>query len=99
MRIVWAAALMAGVMATTAVKAQTPDGAALYKQKCAMCHGDAGQGKPNAGIKLEGTAKSADAISGVITKGGGTKFPHLKPMTTLTPAQATAVAAYVKSLK
>jgi mono/diheme cytochrome c family protein len=88
------------VLAAASSMAFAQDGGALYKAKCAMCHGDAGQGKPAMGaIKLAGTTKSEDAIAAVLTKGGGTKAPHVKPMMTVTPEQAKSVATYVKSLK
>jgi mono/diheme cytochrome c family protein len=72
------------------------DGAALYKTKCAMCHGDQGQGKPAMSApKIAGSAK----VETVLTKGGEVKPPHVKPLSTVTPDQVTAIAAYVKSLK
>ena len=74
------------------------DGAALYKAKCAMCHGPDGAGK--SGPALKGTSLTADQIASALTKGAeGKKAPHAKPMAGLTPDQATAVAAYVKTLK
>ena len=74
------------------------DGAALYKAKCAMCHGPAGEGK--VGPALKGTKLSDVDISGLLTKGAaGKKAPHSKAVAGLTDAQATAVAGYVKSLK
>jgi mono/diheme cytochrome c family protein len=74
------------------------DGAALYKAKCAGCHGAGGEGKM--GPVLKGTALSTSDISGLLTKGAaGKKMPHSKPVAGVTDAQATAVAGYVKSLK
>jgi|SRR5215469_11907533 len=74
------------------------DGAAIYKAKCAGCHGPAGEGK--VGPALKGTSLSADQIADALTKGvAGKKAPHAKPMSGLTADQATAVAAYVKNLK
>jgi mono/diheme cytochrome c family protein len=74
------------------------DGAAIYKAKCAMCHGAAGEGK--VGPALKGTSLSAADISDALLKGApGKKAPHGKPMAGLTADQASAVAAYVKSLK
>ena len=74
------------------------DGAAIFKAKCAMCHGAAGEGK--SGPALKGTSLSADQIADALTKGTpGKKAPHGKPMAGVTADQATAVAAYVKTLK
>ena len=74
------------------------DGAAIFKAKCAMCHGPNGEGK--SGPALKGTTMSADQIADALLKGApGKKAPHGKPMAGLTADQASAVAAYVKSLK
>ena len=63
-----------------------------------MCHGAAGEGK--SGPALKGTSLSAAQIADVLPKGApGKKAPHGKAMAGLTADQATAVAAYVKSLK
>jgi mono/diheme cytochrome c family protein len=80
-----------GLMSGMALAAE--DGAAIYKTKCAMCHGPNGEGKM-------GTALTPDQISAVLTKGAeGKKAPHGKPVAGLTPDQASAVAAYVKTIK
>jgi len=73
------------------------DGAAVYKSKCAGCHGAQGQGKT--GPKLAGTSLSEDDIVNVLTKGGQSKAPHTKPYNGVTEATAKQVAAYVKTLK
>ena len=74
------------------------DGAAIYKAKCAMCHGAAGEGK--SGPALKGTALTAAQIADVLEKGApGKKAPHGKAMAGVTADQASAVAAYVKTLK
>jgi mono/diheme cytochrome c family protein len=56
------------------------DGAALYKAKCAGCHGASGEGKP--AIKapaLKGTNLEASKIAEHIAKGeSGSKAPHNK---------------------
>ncbi|MGA1983014.1 MAG: cytochrome c [Acidobacteriaceae bacterium] len=78
-----------------AIPALAQDGATLFKTKCAMCHGDQGQGKPPMAPAIAGSAKVVD----VLTKGGQPKAPHIKPMSTVTADQAAALAAYVKSLK
>jgi mono/diheme cytochrome c family protein len=66
------------------------DGAVLYKAKCAMCHGAAGEGKSAPAIK--GKADVAD----VITKGGLAKAPHTKPVAGVTDDQAKAIATFLK---
>jgi len=73
-------------------------GADLYKTKCAVCHGAAGEGK-GANPPLKGAKMSAAEITTYLTKGGGKKPPHVKPVAGLTGDQAKAVAGYVKTLK
>jgi mono/diheme cytochrome c family protein len=74
------------------------DGAAIFKTKCAMCHGAGGEGK--SGPALKGTALTAAQITDVLTNGApGKKAPHGKAVAGVTADQAAAVAAYVKSLK
>ena len=74
------------------------DGAALYKTKCAMCHGAMGEGK--IGPSLQKTAMSEKQIDEFITNGAaGKKAPHTKGVAGLSAEQANAVATYVASLK
>lgn len=90
------ALFVVGLMSGMALAAE--DGAAIYKAKCAMCHGPNGEGK--SGPALKGSSLSADQIAAALTKGAeGKKAPHGKPMAGLTADQASAVAAYVKTLK
>jgi mono/diheme cytochrome c family protein len=77
-----------GMMMSTAAFAE--DGAALYKAKCAMCHGAAGEGKMGPAVK--GKANVAD----VVTKGGLAKAPHTKAMAGVTDEQAKAIADFLK---
>lgn len=73
-------------------------GDAIYKTKCAACHGPAGEGK--VGPALKGTKLTEDEVAAVLSKGKeGKKAPHGKPVAGLTEEQAKAVAGYVKSLK
>jgi mono/diheme cytochrome c family protein len=76
------------------------DGAALYKTKCAACHGAKGEGKP--GMKapaLKGTKMEVNQIVEHLTKGeSGSKAPHNKGIAGLNEGQATAIAEYVKTL-
>ena len=74
------------------------DGAALYKSKCAMCHGAMGEGK--VGPSLQTTAMTQQQITDLLTSGAaGKKAPHGKAVAGLTADQAAQVAAYVGSLK
>ena len=74
------------------------DGAALYKSKCAMCHGAMGEGK--VGPSLQKTSMSAAQITDLLTKGAeGKKPPHGKAVAGLTADQASAIATYVGTLK
>ena len=74
------------------------DGAALYKAKCAMCHGPDGAGK--VGPALKGTKLTDAQIADLLTKGAeGKKAPHAKAVAGVSADQAKAVAEYVKSLK
>jgi mono/diheme cytochrome c family protein len=77
------------------------DGAALYKTKCAACHGAGGEGKPAMKAPaLKGTTHTADEIAVHITKGETTsKAPHNKGISGVTDAQAKAIADFVKTLK
>lgn len=92
-----AAVLLAGSMCFA------EDGAAIYKSKCAACHGPAGT--PSAGMaKMMGIKPVSDpAMKGLseaqieaTIKGGKGK---MKPVAGLTDAQVKAVAAYFKTLK
>lgn len=74
------------------------DGAAVYKAKCAMCHGPEGQGK--VGPALKGTSLSADQIVALLSTGeDARKPPHKKAVSGVSADDAKAVADYVKSLK
>jgi len=74
------------------------DGGALFKAKCAGCHGAEGQGK--IGPALKGTSLTADQIADLLTKGNDAKKPpHKKPLASLSADDAKSVAAFVKTLK
>ena len=74
------------------------DGAALYKSKCAACHGPMGEGK--VGPSLQKTAMTPAQITDLLTKGTeGKKPPHSKAVSGLTADQAAAIATYVGTLK
>jgi len=74
------------------------DGGALYKTKCAGCHGAAGEGK--VGPSLQKTSLSEKQIADLLTNGAaGKKAPHSKAVAGLSADQASAIATYVASLK
>lgn len=90
-----------GLLLMPGVSRGAEDGAALYKAKCAMCHGANGEGKPAMKAPaLKGTTKSAAEITEHIMKGESTsKAPHNKPVAGVNEAQAKAIAEFVKTLK
>jgi mono/diheme cytochrome c family protein len=74
------------------------DGAALYKAKCAACHGAMGEGK--VGPSLQKTALNQQQVADLLTNGAsGKKAPHGKAVAGLTADQASAISTYVMSLK
>jgi len=77
------------------------DGGALYKAKCAGCHGAKGEGKPAMKAPaLKGTNLEINQIAEHITKGeSGSKAPHNKGIAGLNDGQAKAIAEYIKTLK
>jgi mono/diheme cytochrome c family protein len=85
---------------TSASALAAEDGAALYKKRCAGCHGAQGEGKPAVkGPPLKGTSTDATQITERIAKGSaGNKAPHNKGISGLTAEQAKAIAEYVKTL-
>lgn len=68
------------------------DGAALFKSKCAVCHGQEAAGGKIVPRAIKGTAEAK--VLDMIKKGGG----KMKPVT-LPDADAAAVAKYVAGLK
>jgi cytochrome c553 len=76
------------------------DGAALYKKRCAGCHGATGEGKASMKAPaLKTTKLDANQIAQHLAKGEpGSKPPHNKAMSGLTTEQAAAIAQHVKSL-
>jgi mono/diheme cytochrome c family protein len=85
---------------TSADALAAEDGAALYKKRCAGCHGAQGEGKPTMKApSLKVTTMDANQITEHLTKGNAaSKSPHNKGMSGLTPAHTKAIAEYVKTL-
>jgi len=93
--------IVAMVLFTGAFAMAAEDGAALFKKKCAVCHGAQGEGKPAMKApSLKKTKMEASQISAHVTKGdAASKAPHKKPIPGLTPDAAKAIAEYVKTLQ
>jgi len=77
------------------------NGSALYKKRCAGCHGANGQGKPAAKAPaLKGTPIEVDQLTKQILNGESTsKGVHKKGFSRINDEQASAIAQYVKSLR
>ncbi len=94
-------AVVVGLIASTPLAAQ--DGAALYKTKCAMCHGADGKGETPMGKKLNirdlgspEVQKQTDAeLTTIISKGKG-KMPPFAGK--LTAEQIGQVLAHIREL-
>jgi mono/diheme cytochrome c family protein len=92
------AVFVLALFALTGLGVAQDDGQAIFKQKCAACHGPNGEGK--IGPALKDTKLSEDDVLLTLSKGNeAKKAPHKKPIAGLTDEQVKAVAHYVKSLK
>lgn len=86
--------------------AQGHPGAAVYKEVCAVCHGDKGEGKPPLGPALKGSpfvkSASPDDIQSLIKYGRTGKdklypaIPQGMPSQALSEAEMEAVIPYVR---
>lgn len=84
------------------------DGAQLYSQKCAGCHGANGQGIPGAFPPLADNPRTQDeayvikvireGISGPLEVGGQTYNGVMPPIPQISEADAKAIAMYVQEL-
>ena len=80
------------------------DGAAVYKAKCAMCHGPDGAGQTTMGKNLKlrdlrsaDVQKQTDAQLNKWIADGKGKMPAYKGK--LTPADIDALVAFIRSIK
>jgi mono/diheme cytochrome c family protein len=101
MKSKWVVCLAANVLIFSMTSWAADDGAALYKGKCAGCHGANGEGKPAMKAPaLKGTAMDTGQIVEHLTKGESTsKPPHNKGIAGLSAEQAQAIAEFIKTLK
>jgi len=93
--------LLAMLLVASLASWAADDGAALYKSKCAGCHGANGEGKPAMKAPaLKGTKLEANQLVEHVTKGEpGSKAPHNKGVAGLNEEQAKAIAEYIKTLQ
>jgi mono/diheme cytochrome c family protein len=93
--------LAAMLLGTSLASWAADDGAALYKKKCAGCHGANGEGKP--AIKapaVKGSQLEVNQIVEHVTKGEpNSKAPHNKGISGLTGEHAQAIAEWIKTLR
>lgn len=96
--------LVAAVMLALPLGALAADGAAVYKARCASCHGADGKGETPVGKKMElrdlGSAdvqKQTDAQIEEITAKGKGKMPAFEGK--LKPEEITALVAHMRSFK
>ena len=97
MALVLAGALMAATLliASAPARATDDDTAALFKSKCAMCHGQTAEKKFDA-------TKSDDALTETVLKGKQAEKPPNMPAFSekgITADQAKALVAFMKSQK
>jgi cytochrome c len=92
---------LAAILLVASSASWAADGAALYKTKCAGCHGASGEGKPAMKAPaLKGTSLDVNQITEHITKGeSGSKAPHNKGISGLDDEKAKAIADFIKTLK
>jgi mono/diheme cytochrome c family protein len=77
------------------------DGAALYKSRCANCHGPNGEGKSSLNnSQLKGKSLDVNHVTDYLLKGNpAMKAPHKKGFSNLNEDQAKALAEFVKTLQ
>ena len=93
------------VLSLPLAAADAAAGKAAYAKACKSCHGPDGAGNPAVAKMMkvemkslgskEIQAKSDEDLKEVITKGAG----KMKPVTSLSDDQTSAVVAYVRTLK
>ena len=93
------------LVAVPALRADAaPDGAALFKQKCATCHGPDGKGQNAMGKSMHLKDLASDEVQPLsnadlnkIIRDGKNKMPAYK--TKLDQAQIDAVIEFIRTLK
>ena len=75
------------------------DGAAIYKAKCAACHGADATGKPAAKIPSLVSDEAKKASDDELTKAVTEKPEHPSMVKSLAPDQVNMVVSFVRSLQ
>ena len=75
------------------------DGAALYKAKCAMCHGPDAAGKPAAKIPSLVSDEAKKKSDADLTKAVAETAKHPAPVKGLSADDAKAIVTYIRSLQ
>ena len=96
--------LIVAIAVALPMLAADPDGAALYKAKCAMCHGPDGAGQTATGKAMKvRDLRSADVqkqtekeLEAIVTNGKA-KMPAYKGK--ISEAEIDALVKYIKTLK
>src|ERR1700683_4023355 len=89
-------AIAMAVVLSLPLSANAQNGEALYKSRCAMCHGADGSKLTAHNLQSADVQKQSDAdLAGIITNGKG-KMPASK---SLKPEDVTGLVAYIRTLK
>ena len=100
---------LAALLFVGACDSGNPDGAAIYRVRCAFCHGDGGRGDGPAGRRLQPqpanftapafwTVHTAEQVGQTILRGvPGTSMPGYEG--TLTSAQLTSLVQYLETFR
>jgi cytochrome c6 len=86
------------VVLSIPLSAQAQDASALYKSKCAMCHGADGAKAAGHDFSSADVQKKSDAdLTAVITDGKAPKMPKYGDK--LKPEEIKGLVAYIRTLK
>lgn len=97
-------AVMACLLVAGGLQAASQDGAAIYKERCASCHGQDGQtskGNAKSGIRMYSSAEVQQKLKGYVSGGygGSGKSVMQNVAKNLAPDQTQAVSDYVGNMK
>ncbi|MGD0212387.1 MAG: cytochrome c [Terriglobales bacterium] len=91
-------AIALAVVLSLPLSAHAQDAAALYKSKCAMCHGADGAKAAGHDLSSAAVQKQSDAdLTAVITDGKAPKMPKYGDK--LKPEEIKGLVAYIRTLK